>query len=150
MSSAFSLVSAVSCLHDRDVRVDGLHLLGGRIELLAAHVRGGVDHLPLQVGEVDHVEIHQADAADAGRGQVQAERRAQAAGAHQQHLGLFQLLLAFHAHFGNDQVPAVAQDLVVGERGLAGQARRAAEPPAMEGTSEIVSPSAAAVASLPR
>jgi hypothetical protein len=39
-----------------------------------------VDHLALQVGEIHHVEIDHADAADAGGGQVQAERRAQAAG----------------------------------------------------------------------
>ena len=71
-----------------------------------------MDHLALQVGEIDHVEIHQADAADAGRREIQAERRAQAAGADQQHFGGLQLQLAFHADFGHDQVPAVAQDLV--------------------------------------
>ena len=126
-----------------------MHLLGGRIELLAAHVLGAVDHLALQVGEVDHVEIDQADAADAGRGQVQPERRAQAAGAHQQHLGRFQLQLALHAHFGHDQVPAVAQDLVVGKRGgCFGRARPRPTRRRCEGTIEIVSPSFTGVASL--
>ena len=54
--------------------------------------------------------------ADARGGQVQAERRAQAAGADQQHLGGLQLLLPFDADLGDDQVAAVAQDLVVRER----------------------------------
>ena len=77
---------------------------------------------------------------DARRGQIQPERRAQSAGADQQHLGLLQLQLALHADFGHDQVAAVAQDLVVRE----GRSRRDAhaDPPAMLGTIEIVSPSA--------
>ena len=89
-----------------------LHLLGGRIQLLAAHVGGAVDHLALQVGEIHHVEIHQADAADAGGCQIQPQRRAQPARAHQQHFGGLQLLLALDADLRHDQVAAVAQDLV--------------------------------------
>ena len=105
---------------------------------------GGVDHLALQVGEIHHVEIDEADAADARGRQIQAQRRAQSAGAHQQHLGGLQLLLAFHAHFGDDQVAAVAQDFVLAERGLPRAARPRVDPPAIEGTSEMVSPSFAA------
>ena len=103
--------------------------------------RGGVDHLALQVGEIHHVEIDDADAPHARRGKVQAQRRAQSAGADQQHLRGLQLLLALHAHLGNDQVAAVAQNFVVGERRRSGGGAASAEPPAMEGTSEIVSPS---------
>ena len=99
---------------DLQVRVDPLHFLGRRIQLLAPHVVGRVDHLPLQVGKVDDVEIDDPDPSDARRGQVQSQRRAQPAGAHQQHLGGFQLLLPFHPDFGNDQVAAVAQDFVLG------------------------------------
>ena len=105
-----------------------MHLLRGGIDLVAAHVLGGVDHLALEVGEVDHVEIHEPDLADASRGQVEAERSAEAAGAHQQHLGGFQFLLPLDADLGNDQVAAVAQDFVLGEgdflrrRGHAGTA----------------------------
>ena len=77
-----------------------------------------MDHLPLQVREIHDVEIHQADAADAGRGEVQAQRRAQPARADQQHLRALQLELPFHADFRHDQVAAVAQDLVLRKRGL--------------------------------
>ena len=71
--------------------------------------------LPLQVGEIDDVEIDEAEFADAGRGEIQAERRAESAGADQQHLGVLELELTFHADFRHDQVAAVAQDLFVAE-----------------------------------
>src|SRR5262249_39684840 len=53
----------------------------GRLQLGAADVRGAVQHLALQVAEIDDVEIDQADAAAPRRGQVQTERRAETAGA---------------------------------------------------------------------
>ena len=61
---------------DLDIRIDVEHGLGRRIQLLLADVLGPVNHLALQVGEIHHVEIHQADAADARRGEIHAERRA--------------------------------------------------------------------------
>ena len=85
-----------------------MQLLGGGIDLVAAHVLGEVNHLALQIGEIDDVEIHQADAADAGGGQIEAERRAEPAGADQQHLGGLEFQLAFHPHLGHDQVARVA------------------------------------------
>src|ERR1035437_679998 len=106
---------------DVHVGIDGVHLFGGGIELLATHVPGGVNHLALEVGEVHHVEIDDADAPDARGREVQAERRAQAAGAHQQDFGRFELLLALDADFRDDQVAAVAEDFVFRERrGAAG------------------------------
>ena len=106
---------------DLQVGIDGQHLLRGGIDFVAAYILGRVDHLALQVGEIHHVEIHQADAPDAGGGQVQAERRAQAARAHQQDLGGFELLLPLDPHFRDDQVAAIAQDLIVRERDLFGR-----------------------------
>ena len=61
---------------DLDIRIDVEHRLGRRIQLLLADVLGPVNHLALQIGEIHHVEIHQADAADARRGEIHAERRA--------------------------------------------------------------------------
>ena len=63
-----------------------------------------VDDLALQVGGIDHVVVHQADAPDAGRRQVQRHRRAQPAGADDQHRGGLQLALAFQPHFRDQQV----------------------------------------------
>ena len=147
MSRAFSLESATSCLTISTFGIDVLHLLRGGIDLLAADVLGEVDHLALQVGEIDDVEIHQADVADAGRGEIEAERCAEAAGADQQDFGGLQLELAFHADFGDDQVARVTENFVFRKR----QSRcSGSTPPAMDGTSESVSASAAGVASLPR
>ena len=48
---------------------------------------------------------------DAGRGQVEGRRRAEAAGAEEEHLGAEQLLLAHLAHLGEQQVALVAVPL---------------------------------------
>ena len=52
---------------------------------------------------------------DAGRGQVERGRRAEAAGAEQQHLGVEQLRLALVADLGQQQVALVAVALVRGQ-----------------------------------
>ena len=75
-----------------------------------------MNHLPLQVGEIHDVEIHYSDSTHASGRQIHPQRSAQPACADEQHLGAFQLELAFHAHFGHDQVPAVAQNLFFRKR----------------------------------
>ena len=69
---------------------------------------------------VDDVEVDEAERADAGGGEVERERRAEAAGADAEDLGGLELLLAFHADFGQDEVARVARDLFVGELGECG------------------------------
>ena len=54
--------------------------------------------------------------ADAGRGEVERGRRAEAAGAEQQHLGVEQLLLALDADLGEQEVARVALALLGRER----------------------------------
>ncbi len=83
----------------------------------------GVDDLALQVGFVDDVEVDQADGADAGGGEIERERRAEAAGADAEDLRGLELLLAFHADLGQDEVAGVAGDLLVGELGEGGLGR---------------------------
>src|ERR1700691_1807011 len=102
-------------LIDPHKRIDLVHTVGGGIELLAPDVAGAMDDLALQVGEVHYVEIDQPDASDTGGGQIQTQRRAKPAGSHQKNFGGLQLELTFGADFGHDQVPAVAQDLVLCE-----------------------------------
>ena len=72
----------------------------------------GVDHLALQVREVDVVVVDDPERADAGRGQVERGRRAEPAGAEQQHLRVEQLLLALDADLGDQQVARVALALL--------------------------------------
>ena len=65
---------------------------------------GVVDHLALQVGQVDHVVVDDPERADARCREVERGRRAQAAGAEQQHLGVEQLLLALDADLVEQQM----------------------------------------------
>ncbi len=95
-------------------------LFRGGVELLAADVFGGVDDLALQVAGVDDVEVDQAEGADAGGGEIEGERRAEAAGADAEDARGFELLLALHAHFGQDEVARVAGEVVGGELGQGG------------------------------
>ena len=76
-----------------------------------------MDDLPLQVAEVDDVEVDDADSADAGGREVHRCRRAESAGADAQHAAGLQLALPVDADLRHDQMPAVAFDLVVGELG---------------------------------
>ena len=72
--------------------------------------------LPVQVGELDPVVVDDAERADAGRREIQRERRAEAAGADQQHPGLEQLGLADPADLRQHDVPGVAEHLLFGEQ----------------------------------
>ena len=84
----------------------------GRVDLRDADALGVVDHLALQVGEVDDVVVDDPERADAGRREVERRRRAEAAGAEQQHLGVEQLLLALDADLVEQQVARVAVALL--------------------------------------
>ena len=75
----------------------------------------GVDDLALQIRFVDDVEVDEAEGADAGGGEVEGERGAEAAGADAEDPRGLELLLAFHADLGEDQVARVAGDLFVGQ-----------------------------------
>ena len=101
---------------DLNFRIQIAQMVGGRFDFGTAHVAGAEQHLALQVREIHGIEIHEADAAHARRGQIKAERRAESSGADAQHLGLLELELPLHAHFRHDQMAAVAQDLFFGKR----------------------------------
>jgi hypothetical protein len=45
--------------------------LGGRLQLGSPDPAGAVEHLPLQVAEVDVVEVHDPERSHAGRGEIQ-------------------------------------------------------------------------------
>jgi len=59
---------------DGDVRVEVPDPVAGRVQLGPTDIAGAMDDLPLQVAGVDPVEIHQSQATDSRRRQVQAER----------------------------------------------------------------------------
>ena len=115
ISRALALLSRVSKRAELDMRIDGRQLLGRRLQLGAAHVLRGVQHLALQVGVIHHVEIDHAEGSHAGCGQVKRQRRAESARPDAEHARGLKLLLAGHADLGHDQVARVAQDFVVAQ-----------------------------------
>jgi hypothetical protein len=76
-----------------------------------------VQELALKVAEVHGVEIHDADRADAGSRQVHRDRRSEAAGADAEHARGLELPLPFQPDLGDEQVAAVAEDLLARQPG---------------------------------
>jgi hypothetical protein len=75
---------------------------------------GAMQDLALQVGQVHRVAIGQHQGADPGRGQIEGRRRTQTAGADHQRSRIDDVLLAFDADLRQQDVAAVAQQLLVG------------------------------------
>jgi hypothetical protein len=88
-----------------------------------------MDDLPLEIGQVHDVEIHDAHGADAGRRQVERQRRPQAARADGEDPSRLEPPLALDSDLGQQQVPGVAQHFRMGELGQLGVDRR---PPARD------------------
>ena len=116
ISTMFEASIRVVVLDDVHVGVQRVDRLLGGVDLRHADAVGRVDHLALQVGEVDDVVVDDPERADAGGREVQRGRRAEPAGAEQQHLRVEQLLLALGADLGDQHVARVALALLGGER----------------------------------
>jgi hypothetical protein len=98
---------------DGDVRIDSVERGARRVDLDRADVLGAVQDLALQVGEVDLVGVGQRQAADAGGGEVKRGGAAEAARADDERVGGAQLLLPLYPDLGKEDVPAVAEKLLV-------------------------------------
>jgi hypothetical protein len=116
ISMMFEASMRVWYLTTFDVGVERLDRLLGGVDLGHADALRGVDHLALEVGEIDDVVVDDPERADAGRRQVERGRRAEPARAEQQHLRLEQLLLPALADLGDEQVARVALALLRAER----------------------------------
>jgi len=112
---------------DVEAGVEGQEFFSGTLDLGSAHVGGVVEDLALEVGDVDHVEVDQADRADARGGQVEGQWRTQAPRADAEDARGLEPPLARHRHLGHDQVAGVALNLVVGEGGVGGSAAEQVE-----------------------
>ena len=93
---------------DFDMRIEprdrGARLRG----FVLADVVGGKNHLPLQIRQRHLVVVDHAERADAGGGEIKQHRRAEPAGADDQHPRGFQLLLAGAADLAQHDVARVA------------------------------------------
>ena len=81
----------------------------------AAHVGGPVDHLALQVADVDHVVVDDPDRPDAGRREVLEHRRTETARADDEHPRVAQPALTVDPDLREQQVPRPALDLRRGQ-----------------------------------
>ena len=108
-------------LDELEIGVEVLEPPGGGFDLGLADVFDAEEDLALEVAGADDIDVGQADRADARRGQVQADRATQPAGADAEHLGVEQFLLPFDADFRQDQVALVAVDLLGVELGDQGR-----------------------------
>ena len=74
-----------------------------------------MDDLALQVGEVDNVVVDDADGTDPGGGQIEQQRRAEAAGTDHQDLRAEKARLAFAADFLQQDVTGITLNLFFAE-----------------------------------
>ena len=107
-ASAFAAVSRSACVTtftcglSRAIAAAALSTFG------VPDVRRAVDHLALQVRQRHGVVVDHAQRADAGRGEIQQHRRAQAAGADHQHARAAERRLAGAADLAQHDVPGIA------------------------------------------
>src|SRR5690606_22238710 len=101
---------------DVDVRVQSPDGFACTVDLRYADIRSVMQDLPLQVVQRDDIIIDDPDGADTGRGEIKRNRRAKAAGAHDQDTRLFQPLLARATDIPQNEMPLVALDFFGTER----------------------------------
>jgi hypothetical protein len=96
-----------------DFGIDGVERAARGVDLYRPDVARAVEDLALQVGEVDFVGVGEGEAPDAGGAEVQRRRAAQAAGPDDDDVRRTQLLLTIDADLRQQDVPAVAEKLLV-------------------------------------
>ena len=79
-----------------------------RPDLRLSDVGGAVNDLPLQVAEIDDVEVDDAERAHAGRGEIERRRRSETTSADAKHTRRLETPLSVLPDFRQQQVAAVA------------------------------------------
>jgi hypothetical protein len=100
-------------LDNFNFRVDRVESRACRFDFPRADRIGAIEDLPLQVGEIDLVGVGQRQPADARCREVEGRRAAEAAGADDQRGCRAQPFLPLDADLGEQDVPAVAEELLV-------------------------------------
>src|SRR5215208_563036 len=85
-----------------------------------------VQHLALEVRDVDDVEVDEPERSHAGGGKIQRGRRAEATRADEQNARRLDALLTVEPDVGKDEMPAVAKQLFARQIHSENVARRAA------------------------
>ncbi len=97
--------------------IDRAQALERRIDLAHADTVGVMNDLPLQIGQVDRVEIRQMQLPDTGGGQIQRHRRTETAKADNQHATVLELQLPVDVDVLQQNLPAVAQQFLIIQHG---------------------------------
>ncbi len=100
-------------LDDFNFGVDGVEGRTCRFDFPRADRVGAIEDLPLQVGEIDLVGVSQRQPADTRCRKIEGRRAAEAAGADDQRGCRAQPFLPLDADLGEQDVPAVAEELLV-------------------------------------
>ena len=96
----------------RDMRIDVMDGISGGLPFESTHIRLPVNDLPLEVGLLHRVELHDAKSPHASGRQVHESRAAQSTGADAQHFGVLQTLLPQEFDVREYEVAAVTTKLL--------------------------------------
>ncbi len=100
-----------------DVGIEPMDRRRGAVDLRHADVGRRVDHLPLQIRQRHYVVVDDAERADAGGGEIKQNRRAEAAGADDQHAGAAERGLSRAAHLAQHDVARITLEFVGSQHG---------------------------------
>ncbi len=104
--------------NDLDIRIDRVQGRARSLDLRRADRLGAIEDLALEIREIDLVAVGDREPADAARGEIERGGAAEATRADDERTRGAQPLLAFDSDLREQDVPAVAEKLVVVQFGL--------------------------------
>src|SRR5690606_11428593 len=109
---------------DLNVRIERREPGARGVHLRFRDARGLVQHLALQIRDVDAIVVDDAERADAARREIQRRGRAEPAGTDDENARAFELLLPRDPDFAQHEMSAVAHALGFGQKGALGHGAR--------------------------
>jgi hypothetical protein len=91
-----------------DLWIDVVQPIPRRLQLAPTNVLCSVKNLPLKIGQIDIVEIDNAERPNAGGCQIKRGRRSKSSGADAQDARSFESILTLGCNLGHDEVTRVA------------------------------------------
>jgi hypothetical protein len=93
---------------DFDLGINIAQSVTRRLQFAAADVLCSVKNLPLEISDIDPVEIDKPEGSHTGRCKIERGRGTQTAGTNAQNARCLKPLLPFGSDFGHDQMPRIA------------------------------------------
>ena len=95
-----------------DLRIDVVQPIPRGLQFAPTDVLCSVKNLPLKIGQIDVVEIDNAEGPNAGGCQIKRGRRSKSSGADAQDARSFESILTLGCNLGHDEMTRVALQLV--------------------------------------